>query len=532
MRKRQTRRRLRSGQLGSRTVDLVVVPPLEMPRQGEFGWTLPDGDRPLSFQELSRLLPQVGINWAKVPVWFDVSEPRRGDELIRFVELLGASNIDVVGIVDRPPSKPGTTVPRDMTIADVLSQDPAIWSAALEPVMSRLALRVRWWQLGRDYDTSLISSSTLNKRISELRMALFRFGQDVRMGLCADWESADAYSGKVSWDFMQVANATKLSGEKFNEFIARPRQNTAQRWIVVDPPSTKDAEVTNQPLISACAPSSLWTGGAAFRFAALVQAECEAPQQISIARTARASAFVHRLVAAKLRGADAIIIAKPFDDENGLMSSDGMPAELLLPWRTTAAMLGGAQYLGQMQLPEGSENRIFLRPDGQVVMVAWNSKPTQEVLYLGNNVQQFDLLGRSTPAERQGREQMIEIGPTPTFVLGLHEAVTRWRMNVQFETNQVPSIFSKPHHNSLKFKNYFAQGIGGSVKIVVLQEQNSRGAAARTESAAGGLYARSLVDSSRRRRPFKWRPMRRRISRLISSLRMLCMASSRCGWTL
>ena len=88
------------------------MPPLEMPRQGEFGWTLPDGDQPLSFQDLSRLLPQVGINWVKMPVWFDANDPRRGDELIRFVELLGASNIDVVGIIDRPPSKPGSCTVR------------------------------------------------------------------------------------------------------------------------------------------------------------------------------------------------------------------------------------------------------------------------------------------------------------------------------------------------------------------------------------------------------------------------------------
>ena len=88
------------------------------------------------------------------------------------------------------------------------------------------------------------------------------------------------------------------------------------------------------------------------------------------------------------------------------MRADGMPAELLLPWRTTAAMLGGAQYIGQMQLPGGSENRIFLRPDGQVVMVAWNKKPTREVLYLGSNVRQFDILGRATPAPQQGREQV------------------------------------------------------------------------------------------------------------------------------
>ena len=78
------------------------------------------------------------------------------------------------------------------------------------------------------------------------------------------------------------------------------------------------------------------------------------------------------MVAAKVRGADAIIVSDPFNDENGLMRASGMPGELLLPWRTTAAMLGGAEYVGQMRLPAGSENHIFRRPDGQVVMVVWN----------------------------------------------------------------------------------------------------------------------------------------------------------------
>ena len=169
------------------------------------------------------------------------------------------------------------------------------------------------------------------------------------------------------------------------------------------------------------------------------------------------------------------------------MRADGMPAELLLPWRTTAAMLGGAQYLGQMDLPSGSENRIFLRPDGQVVMVVWNDQPTREVLYLGNHVRQFDILGRSTPVVQQGREQAIEVGQTPTFVLGLHEAITRWRLSAKFESTQVPSILSKPHHDSLTFKNYFPQGVGGSVKIVVLQDQDGRDSSNHADAVAAGL---------------------------------------------
>jgi hypothetical protein len=474
-------------QLGSRTVDLVVVPPLDMSRQGEFGWTLPDGDSPLSFQDLSRLLPQVGINWVKTPVWFDASDPRRGDELIRFVELLGASNIDVVGIVDKPPAKTSdrSRIPRDTTIADVLLQDSATWSAALEPVMSRLALRVRWWQLGRDYDNSLINMPDLNKRITELRTALFRFGQDVRMGMCADWENAELYTGNVSWDFLQAGLQTSVSEKKFNDLLAKPRVNSAQRWILVDPPAqTNFLPQPSASDIAICGPPSWMSAGSTLYLPAWICSGQETPQKIAAARTARATAFVHRLIAAKLHGADAIIIPRPFDDENGLMSAAGMPAELLLPWRTTAAMLGGAQYIGQLRLPSRSENCVFLRPDGQVVMVAWNKRPTREVLYLGNKVRTFDIMGCSQPALLQGQEQAIDIGPTPTFVLGLNEAIARWRMNVKFEKTGIPSIFSRPHHNSLTFKNFFPQGVGGSVKIVVLQEQEARAATTPKDAAA------------------------------------------------
>ncbi len=445
-------------QLGGHTVDLVVVPPLTMPRRGEFGWTLPDGDRPLSFQDLSRLLPEVGINWVKVPLWFDANNPRRGDELIRFVELLGASNIDAVGIIDQPPGQAAAAAGRPhhtASIAEVLSQDSSVWSAALEPVMTRLSLRVRWWQLGGDYDTGFAGLPGLNKRIGDLRTALFRFGQDVRMGMSWDWASANAQAGKVSWDFEQLCLDKQPNEAKFNELLAMPRANSAQRWVIVEPP----------PRASNVAPSN----AEAFK--------------------ARASEFVRRLIAAKVSGANAIIVPKPFNDENGLMRADGMPAELLLPWRTTAAMLGGAQYLGQMQLPSGSENRIFLRGDGQMVMVVWNSQQAQEVLYLGVHVQQIDLLGRSTAVAMQGHEQVIKVGPTPTFVLGLHEAITRWRMSAQFEKRQVPSDSSKSHHNSLHFKNFFPQGVGGSVKIVVLQDRGVSEAAGGPEGAALSGFA-------------------------------------------
>lgn len=426
-------------ELDSRTIWLAVVPPLPMPRHGEFGWTLPHGDRPLSFQALSRLLPQVGISWVKVPAWFNSNDSHRADELIRFVELIGASNIEVVGVIDRPPagSEIANRLGRDAAIADLLSLDPSAWAPALEPVMSRLSLRVRWWQLGRDTDTSFAGDPGLNKRIDELRTQLFRFGQDVRLGMCWDWDSVDDNSRQVKWDFEQLRSENPPTEKEFAAQLARPLTNSAQRWILIEPP----APITD-PNVSA-----------------------------ANALASRSVELAGRMIAAKVAGVDHIFIANPFNDENGLMHANGMPSELLLPWRTTAVMLGGAEYLGELQLPSGSKNRVFLRPDRQVVMVVWNQEPVQEVLFIGNDVHCIDIWGRTTSPQLRGKEQIIQVGPMPTFVLGLQEAITRWSMALSFEQLHVPSVFSKPHPNSVHFKNFFPQGVGGSMRIVVPQDE-------------------------------------------------------------
>src|SRR6185369_12123385 len=50
------------GLILERQQTLVVVEPAFNPSRGEYGWTLPNGDRPLSLSALEKLLPQVGIN--------------------------------------------------------------------------------------------------------------------------------------------------------------------------------------------------------------------------------------------------------------------------------------------------------------------------------------------------------------------------------------------------------------------------------------------------------------------------------------
>jgi hypothetical protein len=44
-------------------------------------------------------------------------------------------------------------------------------------------------------------------------------------------------------------------------------------------------------------------------------------------------------------------------------------------------------------------------------------------------------------------------------------------MALAFEKVQVPSIYSKPHQNALSIRNYFPQGVGGTLSIVVPKDE-------------------------------------------------------------
>ncbi len=315
---------------------LAVVPSLEgleTPSRGEFGWVLPQGDHPLSLDNLCRLLPHAGISWVKLPVWYNPADPRRGDDLIRFVELLGASNIEVVGVIDRPPA--GTELANrtgyGAPIADVLAADATdVWSPLLEPVMTRLALRIRWWQLGRDYDVSFAALADPTKTLNQLRTALFRFGQDVRVGLSWDADGDRQTSGKVGWDFEQLCSTAPSSSQKLAELVDRKGENTAARWILVEPPACP-AEPGPDP---------------------------------AAARAVRFREFVMRLISAKEHGADAIFVPNPFDDVNGLMRANGMPGELLLPWRHGSQVARRRQVYRQHAVA-GRERKPHLHSAGQ-----------------------------------------------------------------------------------------------------------------------------------------------------------------------
>lgn len=424
-------------EMDEKVITLVVVPKAITQARGEMGWTLPESvprlGEPLSFEELQDLLPMAGVSWVKVPVWFPADEPSRADEIIQFAERLAAQDVETIGVIQPPDETPidSPSASYASDIAFTFDKDPSVWSPLFEHVMNRLSLRLRWWQLGLDHDTGFVGYEDLVKKIDDIRRQLFRFGQDVRVGLGWRWDTPPL-EGPVSWDFEQLSANPPLQSDQLAKRLAERPPGSTPRWVLIEP-------VVDDP--------SLTT--------------------VRERHEARVREFIKQIVIAKQHGVDGVFVPHPFSGPEGVMNADGTPGELLLPWRTASSLLGGAEYLGDLSLPSGSRNWLFLRQDGQVVMVVWNDEPGEEVLYLGDEVQCIDVWGKAQRPEQRGQRQVIPVGPTPKFVLGVNEWVARWRMSVAFEQTHVPSVFGVEHANAMLMHNAFPQGVGGECSIFV-----------------------------------------------------------------
>jgi len=413
-----------------RDVKLAVIEPRRSPAGGRFGWTLSQGAGGLPLDRLAELAAQSGINWLKYPLWYDQKQSKESiEQLIAFGERLDSDGITLVGLLSDPPLsvRERYAAGETTTAANLFGADPPAWYPSLEPLLIRLAACVRWWQLGSDTDTSFVDDPKLVEKIGHVKAQLDQIGQDVNLGIGWDWLRAmpPGNAAGLPWRSVSLSTDPSMTAGELATYLDAADKTQLRRWLVIEPLAAE-----HYPL------------------------------------EVRAADLVRRMIAARIHGADAVFCPRPFDDSCGLMHADGTPGELFLPWRTTALALGTAQYIGSIQLPQGSPNQIFAR-ENDAVMVVWNDTPCREVLYLGSGVRQTDLWGRAAAVGNQGHRQIVSVDRLPSFVTGLNLPITRWRMDFAFDRRQIPSVFGRPHADSFRLKNHFPGGAGGEVTLVM-----------------------------------------------------------------
>lgn len=448
-----------------RSQSLAVLRPLPPLRGSEFGWSLAEGEDALPYNHLAALLAQAGLGWTKMPVWYDAKETEKADRIASFAEQLSIDGIEMVGVLDQPPSElRGVFREQGRLPAASVFAEPELWQSAVGPVLTRLSLKVRWWQLGADGDASFVGYPQLESKLQEIKRTLEQYGQQVHLGVNWRWiYDVPRASGTKSppWSFLNQASDPPLTAEEMLTYL---KPLAAQAAAV----SSGDASAKPATLTSASrggTPATMRPRSATKRqFSTRQWTVVEPLPSADYSREVRIRDLVVRLLSAKMANAHAIFLPSPFHADQGLMNPDGSPDELFIPWRTTAMLLGGTEYLGPLPLPGGSTAQVFAR-EGQAVMAVWSDKPTVENVNLGADIEQLDVWGRSAKPplkEVDGRWQHeLSIGPTPMFITGISEAAARWQSAAVFEDPRIASVAGREQHVVLKLKNTFSQPVSG-----------------------------------------------------------------------
>jgi hypothetical protein len=440
-----------AGPAASAELTLAVIEPQRAPPGSEFGWSLPCGDRPLPLALLGELLCQSGAGWVKYPITpGDGKRPPPVDSLLALSDRLSEGRVRLVVMGTAPqayasgpdgtagdaapargPGPDAAPAAADRAAMELFSGDPKTWYPSLQLLQARLGPRLAWWQLGGDRDASWTLCPDLASRLAQVKLVLDRIGQDVRVGVA--WDPRQPIPTTLRpCEFLTLALGEAMSAEQLTERLEAARQPRVARWVLLEALSDEGRSVE-----------------------------------------ARAEDLVKRMIVAKAHGAEGIFCPDPFDPRHGLVREDGSPGELLLPWRTTALLLGGAKPLGRISLPAGSAAWIFQRPEGLVAAV-WNERPGKETVYLGDDLRQVDPWGGSRPCPPAALESenghpvchsTIRTAPLPGFLAGLNEAVTRWQLDAALDPSRLPSIPTQPHSMSLCLKNSFAQAVSGEATL-------------------------------------------------------------------
>jgi hypothetical protein len=320
--------------------------------------------------------------------------------------------------------------------------------------------------LGNDADISFVGHPNLEAKVAQIKKHLEQYGQQIHLGINWRWiyspPKAVGPRG-APWSCLCYSIDPPLTAEETTLYV---------------PAAVADA--TSQPAEKRPKTTSVSAGrGSAAAARAGAPSRSIAPvtrrwMQIAplasdeYSRDVRLQDLVQRMLAAKMTGVQAIFMPEPFNDDSGIMNEDGTPGELFVPWRTTAMLLGGAEYLGPMQLPGGTTGHVFAR-NGNAVMALWSDQPMVEWVDLAEDIEQIDVWGRGAKPktrEKDGHKLYeLPIGPLPTFITGLSEGVAKWQSALNFESSQLSSIAGREQTLMLRMKNTFPQGVSGELTL-------------------------------------------------------------------
>ena len=232
----------RTNALSATTTLAVIDEAIGGPPHGSFGWTLLNGSEGIAQRDLAPWLADLGVAWVKYPCWVGPEDTVAAEETAAVLGKLQDVGIQTVGMLDHPPEDQVTNYTlhgrRDLVAAQ-LFRDLPTWQPLLEPVMTRLTLKVRTWQLGADRDHSFLGRALLRESIQQISTGLQGFGQPIDVAISWPWLEHEFPAGEASWQAVCRSSDLQLGSQELDAYLSlRERESAGQgprTWLLLDP---------------------------------------------------------------------------------------------------------------------------------------------------------------------------------------------------------------------------------------------------------------------------------------------------------
>lgn len=399
---------------------------------GPFGWSIPSFTPTLSTAELPELATRFGAKWVKYPIWFDDRDDMKAEQIASMTDRLQAFSINCVGVFDQPPASQRNDFgpAADELYAVNMFRESETWEPLLEPVLTRIGMKLTWFQFGSDLDLSFAGSSEIEQILRDIRARLQTYCQELQLVVGWDWiESPPPSGANQPWNAVHYRSTPQLTQAELRAYSSAAGEKTQATWVNLLPLSKSN-----------------------YRLVDRVKDLCE--RMIEIRRSNLQAAFLY----------------DPANAETGLLNEDGSATELLIPWHTLVSHLGKGTYVGSVKLPGHSVNHVFENAEGGT-MVLWNPSQTKEQIFLGKEIEVSDIWGKSVPVEQVERhagliEQRFEVGKWPIFVRGVNTNIIRWRQKFDVQVTNLASRVGSGLTLPITLANTFEDSISGNVTLV------------------------------------------------------------------
>lgn len=409
---------------------------------GPFGWTLPDGIGDIELKFVSDWLKSSGVSAVKYPFWIAPDDRVGLDNAAWLTERLKEAEIRCIGLLARPPTAIQAIIDereKRQPVAANLFRDSRVWQPLLEPLMTRLTIRVQTWQLGFDGDHSFIGRPQLPEVIAEITRELQGYGQPI--GVAISWPWLDIFPPEVGAVAAAVGRAAddpytadeldaalqSVASEPMLPVETSKQRSRSENWLNIDPLDNTKYDLDT-----------------------------------------RITDLLVRMGTVRGHAVAGAFISNPRDRRRGVLRSDWRPDDLFLPWRTAAIMLGDVARVGAIDQDYAGSNMVFAN-NSRTMMMLWSPEPSTVDIYVGKDTKQIDSWGRQTAAEKVNVDGELKhrfrLDRTPVFLIDLDPVIVSMRMTTRLAEDRIDSLLGRRQQVRLLIRNPTSSPLSGTVAL-------------------------------------------------------------------